>query len=156
MNPGLGDKVGLERADWLCKIHAEAGKLHLGKDFRAWISDGTSSPATRFFKSPGRYVMADGTVFAQSWDALTSLEIDNTLFMTEYGEEPSPGGAWTNTLPDGTAASLSEHCHNWTSELLEDDGRAGALTAVDAQWTDLENFNPMSCAVENHLYCFEQ
>jgi len=155
MNPGLGDKTGLERADWMCKIHAEAAKLHLGKDFRAWISDDTSSPATRFYKSPGRYVMPDGTVFVQSWDALVNLQIENALFMTEHGDEPSPGGSWTNTLPDGTPRTLTDHCLGWTSKGINDDGRVGGLTLVDAQWTDLEDFTP-PCDIENHLYCFEQ
>ena len=151
---GLGDN-GLERADWLCRTRAEVEKLHLGATYYAWISDDTSSPATRFYKSPGRYVMPDGTVFAQSWDALVDLQIENALFMTEYGEEPSPGGSWTNTLPDGTPRTLTDHCLGWTSQGINDDGRVGGLTLVDAQWTDLEDFTP-PCDIENHLYCFEQ
>ncbi|MGB1013297.1 MAG: DUF4215 domain-containing protein [Nannocystaceae bacterium] len=155
LDEGLGE-TGIERADWLCKIHAEAGKLHLGKDFRAWISDDASSPATRFYRSPGRYIMADGTVFAQSWDALTQLEIDNALFMTEYGEEPSSGGSWTNTLPDGTIAS-DDHCQGWSTSHFEVRGRVGLLTFVDNQWTDAEGGpQPLPCDIDNHLYCFEQ
>jgi len=154
LDEGIGN-TGVERADWLCRIHAEAGKLHLGKNFRAWISDDTSSPETRFVKSQGRYVMADGTVFANSWDGLTLLAFESPLYMTEYGEEPSPGGAWTNTLPDGTSAS-DDHCLGWSSSEFEDRGRAGLLNLLDGQWTDKENFNPTGCDLDNHLYCFEQ
>jgi len=152
---GIGE-TGIERADWLCKIHAEAGKLHLGKKFRAWISDDTSSPSTRFIKSSGRYIMADGTVFVQSWDALANLEIENALFMTEYGGEPVQGSAWSNTLPDGTAASLDQHCNGWSTSDINEEGRIGALTATDIWWTDGQDFNPASCVGDRHLYCFEQ
>ncbi len=152
---GIGE-TGIERADWLCKIHAEAGHLHLGKNFRAWISDDTSSPATRFERSEGRYIMQDGTVFVESWDDLVALEFQNTLYMTEYGGEPVQGGAWTNTLADGTAASLDEHCQNWSTSDFQVDGRSGGLTLLDEQWTDLKQFNPTPCDVDSHLYCFEQ
>jgi len=152
---GLGD-TGVERADWLCQTRAEGEKLHLGAKFRAWISDDLSSPSTRFQRSEGRYILPDGTVLAQSWDALTNGMLDAPPNLTEKLTEPLQGSAWTNTLPDGTPASLDEDCDGWSTKAVDVKGRQGGTVVEDERWTDYDIGNPVLCADDVHLYCFEQ
>jgi len=149
-------EAGIERADWLCRTRAEVVKLHLGKNHKAWLSDNTTSPATRFTRSLGRYILPDGTVFAESWDDLVLGMIDTPPSMTEYGEEPSQGTVWSNTAADGTAVSMEQHCNNWSSETFDEVGRVGGRTFIDSRWTDYEQANPIPCDIKMHLYCFEQ
>jgi len=152
---GLGD-TGIERADWLCRTRAEVAKLHLGNEFKAWLSDGASSPAARFTTSKGRYILPDGTVFAQSWDDLVLGNIEVPPNMTENFSEPLQGSAWSNTNVDGTPVSGSEHCNGWSTQEWQVNGREGATTFDDSRWTDHEFTNPVSCLTNMHLYCFEQ
>jgi len=152
---GLGE-TGLERADWLCRTRAEVEKLHLGKEYRAWLSDDTTSPAARFFHSPGRYILADGTVFAQSWDDLVQGNLETPPNLTENLQEPSQGTAWSNTLPDGTPAAGNEHCNRWSSKDPTDDGRFGVTSVADGWWSDYEVASPDACDIVQHIYCFEQ
>ncbi|MGB1278128.1 MAG: DUF4215 domain-containing protein, partial [Nannocystaceae bacterium] len=152
---GLGES-GLERADWLCRTRAEVEKLHLGAKYKAWLSDDTTDPATRFTHSPGRYVFPDGSVFAESWEELVAGNILQAPNLTEILEEPQQGTAWTNTLADGTRASDVEHCNRWSSKEIEDDGRLGATSLEDPRWSDYDMASPLPCGIQMHLYCFEQ
>jgi len=152
---GLGE-TGIERADWLCRTRAEVEKLHLGATYYAWLSDDTTSPSERFYRSPGRYIFPYGTVFAESWDELVQGNLMQPPNTTENGEEPEQGIAWSNTLPDGTAASNDQHCLNWSSKEGSDGGRIGATSLDDAGWSDYDFASPDGCSFANHVYCFEQ
>jgi len=152
---GLGE-TGIERADWLCRTRAEVEKLHLGAEYRAWLSDDTTSPAERFVQSPGRYILPDGTVFSESWEDLVQGHLLQAPNMTEAQGEPPQGVAWSSTLADGTPASDEQHCNRWSSKDPADDGRIGGTSLEDAGWSDYEFANPGPCSSSNHLYCFEQ
>lgn len=151
---GLGT-TGIERADWLCRTWAEVAGLHVGSEYRAWLSDDTTTPAERFFHSPGRYVFPDGSVFAESWEDLVAGNIQEAPDWTETMDPPADGTAWSNTLADGTRASEDQHCSNWSS-LEGFDGRIGGTSFPDDQWSDYDLANPLPCGSKNHLYCFEQ
>jgi len=152
---GIGDS-GIERADWLCRTRAEVEKLHLGATYYAWLSDDTTTPAERFFHSPGRYVFPDGSVFAESWEELVAGNLMKAPDLTEALEEPSDGVSWSNTLADGTRASSDQHCQNWSSKDSEDDGRIGGTSLMDDGWSDFDFASPLPCGSQNHVYCFEQ
>lgn len=148
---GIGD-TGIERADWLCRAWAHAEQLHIDSDYRAWLSDDTSTPAERFFHSPGRYIFPDGTVFANSWDELIAGNITEPPDWTETMGKPMNGTIWSNTLANGTLATDTEHCNQWTSN-NEGVGRIGGASLPNGQWSD---YFTIPCDAENHLYCFEQ
>jgi len=152
---GIGT-TGIERADWLCRTRAEVEKLHLGSEYRAWLSDDTSTPIDRFTHSPGRYVFADGTVFAESWDDLVQGNLLTAPNFTETMQEPQQGTAWSNTLANGSLASNTEHCERWSSIDPQGDGRLGATSLSDEGWSDFEFASPQPCGTSRHLYCFEQ
>ncbi|MGB1017322.1 MAG: hypothetical protein ACPG4T_24505, partial [Nannocystaceae bacterium] len=131
-----GTLSGLEVADSACNSRANANGLNTDSYFIAWLSDAETSPAERFFRSPGRYVLVDGTVIAESWDDLTDGTLQNPINLSEEGDAPGQVGVWTNTNPDGTRYSANS-CDEWSS--IEDglEAQVGAATKTDSQWTDL-------------------
>src|SRR5690242_2782849 len=64
-----GNLGGLTGADMICQARAAAGGLR--GIFKAWLSDTTASPSTRFTRSKKPYVLLDGTVIANNWADLT-------------------------------------------------------------------------------------
>lgn len=98
---------GIDGADAICNQEAQEARLPWKKSFHAWISDGVTSPSSRFNKD-GRFVLSSGTVIAESWDDLTDgtiqHPIDETLFEGIKGD-----AVWTATKIDGTSHP-SGHC----------------------------------------------
>lgn len=124
-----------------------------GATFRAWLSDATGSPATRFDTTyTGHYQLVEGTPIAsEGWLGLTSGALINPIGLTETGEQVGEDRVWTNTLASGEAASdLS--CMNWSSNLEGDSSRYGRASLVDAKWT---NVNQAPCDAAHHLYCVQ-
>ena len=147
--------VGLDGADLECRKQALAVGLDApsGK-FKAWLSDSNTSPADRFWRSSGRYVLITGEVVAESWDDLT----DGTL---AHGIDRNPDGAlfyerpvWTATAPDGQSLGDGNHCQNWSTNDADTFGRIGASGYTDALWSVLDDL--IICGVGAALYCFEQ
>ena len=113
-----------------------------------------NSPATRFFRSPGRYVLSTGQVVAASWDDLTDGSllqgIDRSLDGTLLYEQP----VWTSTQPNGEVWGDDLHCMAWTSSKLELEARVGISGFTDPLWTNSGFLT--SCGFSALLYCFEQ
>lgn len=149
-----GDLGGLLGADAKCQTAANGAALT--GTFKAWLSDDTSSPATRFYQSPGPYRLVNGTVIAMSWTDLTDgtllapIAVDQTGTVSAVPETR----AWTNTLSDGTKGGvLDESCTNWTSLSDSIDGDEGQPVSVTGNWTD---FASGLCSNSFRLYCFQQ
>ncbi|MGB1014195.1 MAG: DUF4215 domain-containing protein [Nannocystaceae bacterium] len=150
---GLAQLSGIEVADSVCRTRANSAGLKGDADFIAWLSDDETSPATRFFHSPGRYVLPDGTVVANSWEDLTDGTLQHAIDMTETMLVPEANNAWTNTDPDGTPAS-PDSCNNWSTKELGPKSLLGGTTKVDGEWTN--RLVPIPCISLSHIYCFEQ
>ncbi len=135
-------------ADGRCgTLASEAG---LSGSFRAWLSDGESSPSTRFTRPEGNYVRPGGTVIAKGWAGLTAGPLKVSLDYDEFDDETLLGfDAWTGTHADGTPSGQS--CTNWTGK-----GQVtyGDIREVDGRWTKMPNAG--QCSGFKHLYCFEQ
>ncbi len=151
---------GLAGGDLHCQTLANAASLP--GTYKAWISDSTGSPSTRFTRG-GPYQLVDGTLIANDWADLTDGSIANPINLTESSGTPPDGNSncgdprvvWSNTLFDGTLLG-NGHCADWT-------GGNG-----DSEWSrwDLSNqewsawCTPTSGATCNNwvanLYCFEQ
>ncbi|MGB1013792.1 MAG: hypothetical protein ACPG4T_06640 [Nannocystaceae bacterium] len=144
---------GIHVADSICRTRANAAGLKGEADFLAWLSDDETSPAERFFHSPGRYVLPDGTVVANSWADLTDGTLQNPILMTETKDLPQPSTVWTNTGPDGMPAT--EHsCQNWSSVDLEEKSIMGLMAKTDSEWTAVDVL--LGCFGNAQIYCFEQ
>lgn len=149
---------GLVGADNLCgQLANKAGLGANWKGYRAWLSDSTSSAGERVFPGMGRYRRVDGEVIAENFEQFLSGTLSATFDVDEFGQ-PALGGAWTGTMPDGTAAPGVTHCDDWTiDDLAAIQGHYGQSGALDGRWTFDPDaaFNPTSCAGSLRIYCFE-
>jgi hypothetical protein len=150
-----GDLGGLAGADAICQRLAQAARLP--GTYRAWISTGSASPATRFARSTAPYTLVDGTVIAANWDDLTSGGLRHAIDQAETGSAANLGDTvWSNTLPDGTPAGSTPeaHCGNWTAAGGGDDGHVGIPFSTEEDWT--YTHTRMYCVFPQRLYCFQQ
>jgi hypothetical protein len=157
--PG-GELGGLDGADAKCQGLAEAAGLP--GSYRAWLSDPTGSPATRFVRGGGPFRLVDGSLVAESWAELTSRPLHHAIDLTETGQTPpmtsacgwSPAVAvvWSDTRTDGTLLSADLACGSWNDETT---GRpACGLVPSQLQWSDVGNGG--FCSSLGAIYCFEQ
>ena len=150
---------GTEAADldYDCNMLGAFAGLLNGNErrFKTWISTTTESAADRLYHSPGRYVLRNGLVFAQSWDAMVAGEILNPLNVDENSETQHVI-VWTDTRPDGSPMP-GDHCQDWTSQSWEIFAYWGDSTAMDSNWTLYvgDATNPVVCLDTAALYCFE-
>ncbi|MCA9862001.1 MAG: DUF1554 domain-containing protein [Thermomicrobiales bacterium] len=156
-----GEIGGLAGADAKCQSLADAAGL--SGSFKAWLSDSSQSPFTRFpfFTGPWRLQPnnADGDnlppVVATDLEDLTTCGLTclkHPINRTETGEILDGSvTVWTNTLSDGTASTAS--CSNWTSDSGSDFGLFGDASQVDAKWTNTST--SFGCNSALSLYCFE-
>lgn len=111
-----GNLGGLTGADAKCQTLAEAAGL--GGLYKAWLSDSTGSPITRFVQSQGSYALVDDTIVANDWADLTDGTLAAPITVDENG---SPidylnwRWTWSNTNVGGTTASPHWSCNNWSS-----------------------------------------
>jgi hypothetical protein len=124
--------------------------------YKAWLSDSTQSPASRFVQSPGSYRRVDGVTVADNWADLTDGTLDAPITVTETGAVFDDLGlrSWTHTLANGTAGGvLNQNCLDWTSNDNGQNGDEGQVAATSDNWTD---FASGTCNNDFHLYCFQQ
>jgi len=117
--PGfIGGKLqGLKGADNYCVSRAgQAGFPNFLK-FKAFLSDSKTDAVDRLFAGEGRYVLVDGTVTADNWQALLGEPLQHPIELTELGEL-SHVPVWTGTrYGDGRAVPGSAHCDTVPSRI---------------------------------------
>ncbi len=155
-----GEIGGLAGADAKCQSLANAAGV--SGTFKAWLSDSSQSPSTRFpfFTGPWRLQpnAVDGSnlppVVATDLEDLTTCGatcLKQAINRTETGEILTGSiTVWTNTLSDGTASTDS--CLNWTSNAGF--GLFGDASQVDPKWTNTNT--TFGCNSALSLYCFEE
>jgi hypothetical protein len=137
---------GLAQADAICQAAANA--VGLGGSYKAWLSDATASPATRFTRSLLPYALVDGTRIADNWADLVSGSLNNRLHLTETGVAYSDY-VYTATTNNGTYFGGWD-CNGWTTTAA--DARVG-YSPDENQWSGV---GTISCGEAMRLYCFEQ
>jgi hypothetical protein len=153
-----GDLLGIEGANNYCV--SRAGLAGHGQElalrFRAFLSDGTSDAVDRLHHSEGRYVLFDGTVVAENWEALLTEPLQHPIDLTELGGAGYIG-AWTGmTHGTGRAVPGASHCEDWTTNSVLLTGHWGRTDAVDERWVFADSSNPTHCANDRSIYCIEQ
>lgn len=145
-----GNLSGLSGADTACQGFATSAGLP--GTYKAWLSDSTGSPSTRFVQSTGPYQLRNGTTIAANWTDLTDGTLAAPINVTETGGAvAAPPGTWTHTQTNGTEdVPDSQECGNWTGAGT---GDVGSPNQSDSRWTELVAIN---CTAEAHLYCFQQ
>jgi hypothetical protein len=156
-SPRTGNLGGLAGADARCQALAKAAGLPGA--YKAWLSDSTGAPRTRFRNPTGPYVWVDGTTkVADDWLDLTSGTLDRPINMTEDGAQfAGPAVVWTHTRIDGNAGGFGTnlHCENWSTTADDVQGNTGIATATDVDWT-APLTGTASCGSTARLYCFQQ
>jgi hypothetical protein len=148
-----GNLGGLNGADAKCQALASAAGLPGA--YKAWLSDDTGSPSTRFTQSTVPYVLVNDTVIANNWAGLTSGSLLREFDVTETGAGVI-SAVWTNTNGNGTLSSGGFDCDNWTNGTFSGpDGRAGDTFSTDVGWT-LSFSAGITCGAPESLYCFQQ
>jgi hypothetical protein len=149
-NGNLGGLVGAD-----AKCQGLAAAVGLSGTYKAWLSDTTGSPSTRFVPSTGPYRLINGTTIAANWADLMDGALLAPISVTETrGGVGTTDSTWTNTLINGNRESAGEHCSNWSTNASPVDGRQdGHALESDSEWTD--GGGP-PCSAFLHLYCFQQ
>ncbi len=144
---------GLYGADQRCRSLAAKAGLERPLAFQAWLSTPTMSASDRLLHSRGRYVLVNGLVVAQDWDALTSGTLENAIMVDETSMTRN-SAVWTGTLASGQPAPGSDFCEDWDAGLmLQKFGGFGASKSTDATWSYFED---AECGSDARLYCFQQ
>ncbi len=155
---------GLAGADASCQ--ALAVLAGLPGSYRAWLSDGVASPATRFAKSHLPYVLPAGmhglgVRVAESWVDLVDGTLEHALSVTEAGDMLVAGEscgapsllAWTHTGATAGPQEQNASCGGWKFT-LNSVGAAGLVNRLDLAWT--EGCEAVQCTMALRLYCIEQ
>jgi Collagenase NC10 and Endostatin len=152
---------GLDGADAKCQARAVAAGL--AGTYRAWLSDSTGSPSSRFTRHGAPYALVNGSVVANDWAGLTSGSLRHAINVTELGGPPPTsttvcGGSyvWTDTDASGQL-ELSETCGDWSD--VNGDGTRWGLATSQVVWTSsctaaLAGMG--GCGTLAPLYCFQQ
>lgn len=144
---------GLYGADQRCRSLAAKAELPRFLTFKAWLSTPNMSASDRLLHSRGRYVLVNGLVVAENWDALTSGTLKNPITVDENSMTQDTL-AWTGTLANGQPALGSDFCADWDDDSgLLKLGGIGLSASTDATWSFFEH---SGCISEIHLYCVEQ
>jgi hypothetical protein len=159
-----GDFGGLTGADAFCQERADA--VGMPGSFKAWLSDSTGSPTTRFNQHSTPYVRVDGVQVADNWSDLTDGNIDAAINVNEYGVVGHSQFFFSFTMTNGSAGLFGNssqscyggncHCNNWTFGTNGyPPGSAVAYPGyTDDDWTDYSYIN--ACGNAYSLMCFQQ
>ena len=143
------DFEGLAGADALCQ--GIATSRGLPGTYKAWLSDSTESPLTRFTRNPNGYFDRRGRLIASNWADLTDGSLQTRVVYNELGEQITrDSSVYTGTKIDGTGDG-GTYCDNWslsTSSITK-----GFSHRNNGTWTDgLQE----GCNFRSRLYCFRQ
>jgi len=135
-------------ADVLCQNAATNASL--AGTFKAWMSDSTTSAASRLTHATVPYVLVDGTRIADDWTDLTDGTIQHGINKNEYGGGHSTG-VFTGT---GTSGAISGgNCSNWTVSSGNSTAESGNTDSTNGNWTAGTGER---CRYLDGIYCFEQ
>ncbi len=152
---------GLAGADAVCQQLADSAGL--GGTYRAWLSDATGSPSTRFTQSSSPYVLVDGTRVADNWAGLVSGTLRHAISLTEKKTTPPTATAgllcctsgtfvWSNTTAQGALYTSAASCGNWGAS----GGTGSAFGMTDTVNTWSFGCSGADCTAQAAIYCVEQ
>jgi hypothetical protein len=166
--PYPGNLGGLSGADHKCQGLAMAAGL--SGTFKAWLSDGTTSAASRLTHGTLPYVLLDGTLVANDWADLTSGSVQNMIVRDEgnhliastnysCGTSPTYPGflVWTDSYADGGVYDPNNSCLSWGSSSSGDYGSGGSASPANqanSYWSDWCHL--ITCDTQAPLYCVQQ
>ena len=153
----ITDFVNATGADAICQGLAENAGLQGG--FKAWLSDRTSSPNSRFIKEGFPYKLVDGTLVANSYDDLLGYDalLNSPINLDAQGSLVTGLGfglVWSATEVDGDSTSSKLMCDDWN--YTGDDWRVANARCGDIRTYSWHSGLYCDCDWASHLYCFQQ
>jgi hypothetical protein len=147
---------GLTGADEKCQSEADdPSSIVPPGAYKAWLSDGTNSPDTRFTKSSGPYVLSDGTKVAENYTDLTDGSIQHGINISPEGKNVGQNLFWSGTNPDGTSAQEFVTCQGWTWS--DPSIYAHAMVGITNKKSTLWSMHARErCGKPYKLVCFQQ
>jgi len=150
----VGDLGGLTGADAICQ--AEADEAGLDGRYKAWVSDATAGPNTRFIKNNVPYLLVDRTRVALDWDDLMDGMIEHPIDLRANGQQYTGSTVWSNTRWDGSPSNrlgnpLLDSCEDW--QMVEVTGNVGNVGDL-RRWSDAGK--AVDCHLATGIYCFQQ
>ncbi|PZP56060.1 MAG: hypothetical protein DI586_04885 [Micavibrio aeruginosavorus] len=144
----------LSGGDAVCQSRSSAAGL--SGTYKAWLSDITTSAASRFNQLTVPYRLINGTVIANNWADLIDGNLTAPINITEFGVVESVNRKpMTNTNADGTiySTTAASTCNNLTDQTSGYSFRWGNNTAGSSAWS---NAGSNDCLAYGRLYCFQQ
>jgi hypothetical protein len=144
-----GNQGSAAAMDTFCQASATA--RNFTGTWRAWASDSTSSPSSRFAQAAVPYRLLDGSTIANNWADLIDGSLAHSINVLEDGTIAAPSEIWTGTMTAGTLAAFT--CTNWTTNSSTSTAIVGRTDVTAAGWTfQAQEF----CNVNLRVFCFEQ
>lgn len=143
---------GLVAADVMCQSAATSAGLP--GEYKAWLSDDTSSPSVNFISMPETpYLRVDGALVANGYSELANPAglMHETVSLSQTFADASDSTVWTNTRADGSASNA--HCSQWSS--TSGTGKFGLTSRTGIAWTDSQDATE-NCTASHRLYCVGQ
>lgn len=158
-----GNLGGLGGADLLCQNLAKAAGWSEFARVRAWLSDGTASPPSRYTETAPSlpFSLVNGRRIADDLDDLIASGPEDGIKLDEYGVSWSGELVWTNTAVAGGVFSEVDHCAGWLAAGASLSARTGlsAVSEVEMpQWAQNRWWTSMitrTCDKALRLYCLE-
>ncbi len=155
-----GNLGGLAGADQKCNDLAAAAGL--SGTYKAWLSDSSASPDTRFTRSAEPYTLVDGTVVASDYNDLVNGSLLAPIDVTEVGDSISGfTKVWTFTFSSGqSAVEATQACSgppggaDWTAD--NSIYLSGVGRVQDTAYSGWSDYGTQGCGQALPLYCFEQ
>lgn len=149
---------GLEAGDCICQATAdEAPTTVPAGTYRAWLSDSTGSPNTRWYHSPGPYVNVNGEIIDNDYSGLTDGSWRLNPSVDENGTDLALGSSrdvWTGTTTLGSSADAN--CNDWTVSTAEDAAGDPNAGVTDDLNNTLVIERRLPCDRRLFLYCAQQ
>ena len=103
-----GSLGGLAGADAICQTRADSpGSLAAPGTYKAWLSDATASPSTRFTQATVPYKLVNGTTVAPNWAGLVDGSLDAPIDVTEQGAALPESRVVTHRISRGMTTESS-------------------------------------------------
>lgn len=162
---GLGGLVG---ADATCQVASatafnifqQVGTVKPGNIWKAWLSNGTQSAASRMDATTNVYEIMgpSGEPYASSWSSLLSIGASSMLFWKQVITGSDTTTYWTATNSNGQTHVPSGDCGNWHSTTSPDTvvvGRNAFISEAlpNTQWSA---YLHQTCNSRNRLLCVLQ
>jgi hypothetical protein len=147
---------GLTGADEKCQVEADApASIVPSGTYKAWLSDGTDSPDTRFTKSSHPYVLPKGAKIAENYNDLTDGSLQNIINIDPKGKTVGQNLFWSGTNPDGTTAQDFVTCQGWTWN--DPSVYAHSMVGITNKKSTLWSMHAREkCGKSYKLVCFQQ